>query len=41
LLNVATPDDAIAVVVPINVPPELMDAVTTALDAITVFEPES
>jgi hypothetical protein len=38
LLNVATPDDAVAVVVPINVPPELMDAVTTAVDVVTVFE---
>ena len=36
LLKVATPEDAVAVVVPTNVPPELIVAVTTADEAVTV-----
>ena len=36
LLKVAIPDDAVAVVVPINVPPELIVAVITADEAVTV-----
>ena len=36
LLKVATPEDAVAVVVPINVPPELIVAVTMAEEAVTV-----
>jgi hypothetical protein len=38
LLKVATPEDAVAVVVPIKVPPALIVAVTTAVDEVSVFE---
>ena len=37
LLNVATPEDAVAVVVPRRVAPELMDAVTTSEEDMTVL----
>ena len=41
LLKVAMPEEAVAVVVPTSVPPALIVAVTTALDPVTVFPPES
>ena len=40
LLKVATPDEAVAVAVPTKVP-LVTDAVTTALEAVTVFPAES
>jgi hypothetical protein len=36
LLKVAIPEDAVAVAVPSKVPPELMVAVITAVEAVTV-----
>jgi len=42
LVNVATPATAVAVVVPESVPlPEAFETVTTAVDVVTVFPPES
>jgi hypothetical protein len=40
-MKVATPEDAVAVVVPTNVPPALTVAVTTAEDEVTVLLLES
>jgi hypothetical protein len=40
-VKVATPEDAVAVVVPTSVPPELTVAVTTADEDVTVLLPES
>ena len=37
LLKVATPEEAVAVIVPTNVPPELIVAVTTADEFVTVL----
>jgi hypothetical protein len=37
LLKVATPEEAVAVVVPTNVPPELIVAVTIADEVVTVL----
>ena len=41
LVKVATPEDAVAVVVPTNVPPALTVAVTIAEDVVTVLLLES
>jgi hypothetical protein len=40
LVNVATPEDAVAVVVPISVPPEEIVAVTTADEFEVITFPE-
>ena len=40
-VKVATPEDAVAVVVPTNVPPALTVAVTMAEDVVTVLLLES
>ena len=41
LVKVAIPEDAVAVVVPRRVAPELMDAVTTSEEVVTVLLLES
>ena len=42
LVNVATPDDAATVVVPLSVPvPDAIDATTFTVEEVTVLPPES